>query len=182
MKKDPILEQAFALIGQLGWADFKITDLASKDLDLDIGELRQRFGSKEALLKELIAYVDAQMFEGVEDIKDDVESPKEYLFEILMTRLEILAPYKQAIRSLWGDLLCDFPAALSVLPEGLKSAHWMLEVAGIDLSGGKGGIKSALFSVAYLAMISAWLKDEGQDESKMMAFIDRMLEKMAPYL
>ena len=180
MKKDNVLEQAFTLVAQLGWSDFKITDLLEKDLDLDLIILKQRFRCKEDLLKEMLSYIDAQVFDLVGIAKDETSSLKECLFELIMIRLEVLSRYKETIHSLCNNF-SNYSLSLYFLQEGFYSAYWMLEISGVDLNGIKGMMKSFVFFISYLLIIFKWLKGEIEDESEQMFFVNKMINKLIPY-
>ena len=63
------------------------------------------------------------------------EPPRERLFDVLMRRLEALAPYKEAVRSLMRSARRNPGLALALNAMAVRSQHWMLEAAGIGAVG-----------------------------------------------
>ena len=59
------------------------------------------------------------------------EPPRERLFDVLMRRLEALAPYKDAVRSLMRSARRNPGLALALNGMALRSQRWMLTAAGI---------------------------------------------------
>src|SRR5690349_11109153 len=70
------------------------------------------------------------------------EPPRDRLFEILMRRLEVLAPYKRSVQSLMRSALCNPGLALALNSFAIRSMRWMLTGAGINTAGGKGAVRA----------------------------------------
>ena len=66
---------------------------------VSLAELRAEFGSTLAILAAHIKEIDRKVLAGG-DADMAEEPPRERLFDVLMRRLEALAPYKEAVRSL----------------------------------------------------------------------------------
>ena len=61
--------------------------------------------------------------------------PRERLFDVLMRRLEILAPHREAVRSLLRSARRNPPLALALNGLAVRSQQWMLTAAGIERIG-----------------------------------------------
>ena len=59
------------------------------------------------------------------------EPARERLFDVLMRRLEALAPYKEAVHSLLRSARRNPGLALALNAMAVRSQQWMLEAAGI---------------------------------------------------
>ena len=70
------------------------------------------------------------------------EPPRERLFDVLMRRLEALAPYKEAVRSLLRSARRNPGLALALNAMAVRSQQWMLEAAGIGASGPRGMVRA----------------------------------------
>ena len=60
------------------------------------------------------------------------------LLDVLMRRLEALAPHKDGIASILRDATCDPVAAICASPGMLRRMAWCLEAAGVSSAGGGG--------------------------------------------
>ena len=92
-----------------------------------------------------------------EDMADMAEEPpRERLFDVLMRRLEVLAPHREAVRSLLRSARRNPPLALALNGLAVRSQQWMLTAAGIKASGPRGMMRAqglavhVRFGVAHL--------------------------------
>jgi hypothetical protein len=69
------------------------------------------------------------------------EAARERLFDVLMRRLDAMAPYRESLREIAAWLRRDPLAALAFNPSMVNSMRFMLEAAGIDSEGVAGAIK-----------------------------------------
>src|SRR5690606_13796008 len=104
-------------------------------------ELRDLFSSTLAILGSHIKAIDRQV---LADIDPDMaeESPRERLFDVLMRRLELLAPHREALRSLIRSARTNPPLALALNGLAVQSQQWMLTAAGIGASGSRGLLRA----------------------------------------
>ena len=114
--------------------------------------------------------------EEVDDLAD--ESPRERLFDILMRRLEAMAPYRDGLREIGAWLRRDPAGALSMNQFVLNSMRFMLEAAGVELEDGTAGaIKLQGLALAWARIVGVWLDDDDPGLSKTMAELDRELTR-----
>lgn len=105
------------------------------------------------------------------------ESGRDRLFDIVMRRLDRLAPHKAALGHIEVSVRRD-PALLPCLNGiALDSARFMLASAGI----GTGGLRGAARAQGFVAMMArvypVWRDDTDPDQSRTMAALDRALER-----
>jgi AcrR family transcriptional regulator len=80
-------------IEQIGFAEI------AKEARVSLGQLRGEFASTLAIFAAHIKAIDRAVLAA--DLSDMAEEPpRERLFDVLMRRLEVLAPHRQAVRSL----------------------------------------------------------------------------------
>ena len=97
-----------------------------------------RFPSKGAVLAGFSRRIDrAVLAQDGGELAD--ESPRERLFDILMRRLEAMAPYREGLREATAWLRRDPVAALAMNQVVLGSMRFMLEAAGIEVEDGAAG-------------------------------------------
>ncbi|MBL4690849.1 MAG: TetR family transcriptional regulator, partial [Rhodospirillales bacterium] len=109
--------------------------------------------------------------------KADGSSARDRLFDVLMRRLDIMEPHRDAVRVLVREAAFDPLAALCRGPQFLCSMAWMLEAAGLNSGGINGAIRTKGLAVIYGCALSAWLGDDSPDSSKTMAVLDRGLAR-----
>jgi AcrR family transcriptional regulator len=141
---------------------------------LTLADCRAEFRSVLAVLAAYIKEIDRQALAGG-DTDAAEESPRERLFDVLMRRLETLAPHKAAIRSLARSATRD--PALAVALNGLtvRSMQWMLTAAEISAAGPKGILRSQGLALVYASVLRTWLDDDDPGLARTMAALDRGL-------
>ena len=122
-------------------------------------QLRAEFGSTLAILAAHIKEIDREVLAGV-DADMAEESPRERLFDVLMRRLEALAPHKEAVRSLLRSARRDPPLALALNAMAVRSQQWMLTAAGIGASGPKGMVRAQGAGAAVRQRAATWVDDD----------------------
>ncbi len=177
-KKNPhhsIIEAALNLATQKDWASVTLRDIASQ-ARVDGAELRGYFPSKEAILDHFAATIDARLAEKI-DPESATAPIRDQLFELLMARFDLLAEYKDAVRSIMQSLIAD---PLGIAP-GLMRLHasmgWTLEIAGISVGGIRGRLRIQFLSAAFLNALRVWLRDDSPDMAMTMATIDRWINR-----
>lgn len=163
------------------WKDFSF-EKVSRQSGIPLSDFYQTFQDKSAVIAALISHIDMQMLSELTDIEG---SPKEVLFEIILTRLEIASPYKAIFKKLFHECLSDPLSSLFISQKGLGSVQWMLEQAGLNPYGWSGMLRMQGLTVLYLYTLKTWFSDESEDMGKTMASLDRGLgrvEKIASAL
>ena len=127
-----LLALAFEIIAENGWRGFSFATLAER-ADLSMLEVRKTFTSTGSLLDGLNERLDQAML-AVEP--DDMEGlpPKDRVFELMMSRLEAMAPFRGGLRRLMKDARFD-PELLAMTACRLdRSLAWLQDAAGISNS------------------------------------------------
>ncbi len=141
---------------------------------LKLSELRGEFGSTLAIVAAHMKDIDRAVLAG--DGADMAEEPaRERLFDVLMRRLEALAPYKEAVHSLLRSARRNPGLALALNAMAVRSQQWMLEAAGIGASGPKGALRAQGAALMFARVLGVWLDDEDPALVRTMAALDRGL-------
>jgi hypothetical protein len=90
-----------------------------------------------------------------------------------MTRFDVLAPYKAALKSMHAAGGAD----LSLAGPFLASMRWMLEAAGIGSEGHAGRLRMAGLASVYAGVFRVWLDDDDPGHARTMAALDRRLRR-----
>lgn len=171
-----LIDAALHLAAVQGWSDTTMADIA-ETAKVPLAEARRHFASKQALLTEFFARLDAAMLEGVgREIAD--EPARDRLFDLIMRRFDAMAPYKDGIRAIAHEQVRD-PAALFCLAVGpmRRSLDWMLAGARVRPWGPLQPMQRKGLGLIFLGAMRTWLRDDSPDLSKTMAAVDRGLAR-----
>ena len=100
------------------------------------------------------AEVDAEVLAKAKPAGASEQSPRDRVFDMIMTRFEVMAPYKPALRRISHDLCCHPAEAAQLLPSSLASQYWMLAGAGAKLDGPGAGLRVAGLAVDLRQSVS----------------------------
>lgn len=170
-----IVATAFKLAASGGWHDLTLSEIATA-AKVPLPELAQLFPTKSAILAAWSRGVDAEVLKLAEAENLEGESARDRLFDVLMMRFDAMATSKEALKHIARDLSRDPVAILSLLSPAFQSLGWMLEAAGIDSSGLRGALRVRGLAVIWARVFSIWL-DDGEDQAKTMAELDRRLRQ-----
>ena len=165
-----ILLAALACAADRSWAQVSLLDIA-EHAKVPLGEMRDLFASKSAIIAELMRTVDREVLQRVDRAQG--QEKRDLLFDVLMTRFDVLSPYKAALRS----MAKSGGAELSLAGPLLSSQHWMLQAAGIDSSGPGGALRVAGLVGVYASVFRVWLEDDDPGHARTMAALDRRLRR-----
>ena len=114
-----------------GWRRLRLTKIAEA-AGVGLAEVHAEFPAKAAILEAFMAEIDRQVLAtGSTDADDAV---RDRLFEVLMRRIDALAPYKGGVAAVLRDCL-NPTVGLIGIPCLLRSMAWMLEAAGLSPNG-----------------------------------------------
>lgn len=177
-KADPskrIVDAAMHLAGQIGWADLKVTDIAA-EAGISVADVLTCYSGKPAILAAHFDRMDAAMVAGA-DADLQSQPVRDRLFDLIMRRLDAMAPHKAAIRNIARDLARDpVSGACASLRLG-KSMALALEAAGLSPAGLGGLVQIKGLGAIYLATLRVWFRDESEDMSATMAALDKSLRR-----
>ena len=125
-----------------------MSDVA-KRAGVSLAQLRAEFSSTLSILAAHIKDTDQKVLAGG-DADMAEETPREKLFDVLMRRLEILSPHRQAIRSLHAlgaRAIRVLPSRSTVSP--CNRSSWMLNAADIKVAGPKGMVRAQGLAMLY---------------------------------
>jgi AcrR family transcriptional regulator len=171
-----IVDALMELAREQRFEDISIRDIC-KAAGVSLADFRDSFPSKGAVLGGLSRRIDrAVLTQDSEELAD--ESPRERLFDILMRRLEAMAPYRDGLRETSAWLRRDPAAALAINQVVVGSMRFMLEAAGVEVEdGAAGAIKLQGLALAWARILDVWLDDDDPGLSKTMAELDRELTR-----
>ena len=173
--KKAIVEAFMALLGEKRFEAIGLGEIAER-AGLTLADFRDAFDGKVSILADFVRRTDRAVLDGIEPPSAE-ESARDRLFDIVMRRLDILAPYKAALGSLDASVRRDPGLALCLNRIALDSARFMLAAAGIGTGGLLGAARAQGYVLILARVLPVWREDEDPDLGRTMAALDRALEK-----
>jgi AcrR family transcriptional regulator len=171
--RDKAVDALMTLLAEQSFDDIGLAEVAGR-AGLKLSQLRAEFGSTLAIFAAHIKDIDRVVLAGGDaDMVD--ESPRERLFDVLMRRLEAMAPYKEAVRSMLRSARRNPGLALALNALAVRSQTWMLEAAGINAAGKKGVLRAQGAALMFARVLSVWIDDDDPALDRTMAALDRGL-------
>ena len=173
--RERILQAFMALLAEGPIERIGLAEIAAR-AGVSLADLRGEFSTPLAILAAHVKELDRKVLAGIDPELDD-ESPRERLFDVLMRRLELLAPYKEAVRSLIRSARRDPPLALALNAMAVRSQQWMLAAAGIGAAGPKGMVRAQGLALLYANVLRTWVEDDEPGLPRTLAALDRELAR-----
>jgi AcrR family transcriptional regulator len=174
-EREKIIAALLALLADKSFETISLAEVAER-AGVSLAQLRGEFSSTLAIVAAHIKATDrAVLAAGSSDMEE--EPARERLFDVLMRRLEILAPNREATRSLLRSARRN--PALAVALNGLtvRSQQWMLSAAGITASGPRGMLRAQGLAVLFASVLRTWIDDDDPGQARTMAALDRALAR-----
>ncbi len=171
-KRAKAVRAAFKLAAERGWGKTSLADIA-QEAGLSLSELRREFSCKNDILSAFQKEVDAEVLAKAKTAPE--QNARDRLFDIIMTRFEVMTPYKPALKRISSYLACRPGEGASLACSTLTSQYWMLAGAGAKLDGPGGALRVAGLAGLYAQVFQVWLKDDSPSLDKTMAALDRRL-------
>src|SRR6266516_1622131 len=173
--REKIMSAFMALLAERRIEEISFGDIAAR-AGLSLAQCRAEFGSLLAVLAAQVKEIDRQVLAGGDpDVAG--EPPRERLFDVLMRRLETLAPHKAAIRSLMRSARRSPPLALALNAMAVRSQQWMLTAADMDAAGPRGMLRAQGLAMLYASVLRTWVDDDDPGRARTMAALDRALAR-----
>jgi len=172
--RERVIEAFMLLLAEQPIERIGLAEIAER-AGVTLAELRGEFGTPLAILGAQVKELDRKVLAEVDPDMDE-ESPRERLFDVLMRRVELLAPHREAVRSLLRSARRDPPLALALNAMAVRSQQWMLTAAGIGASGPKGMVRAQGLALLFANVLRTWVDDE-DDNTQTLAALDRELAR-----
>lgn len=173
--RDAIIDALLELAAEREWHDISVSLIAER-AGVSLADFRDAFPSKGAVLGGFSRRIDGIVLRQVSDDLRE-ETAKERLFDILMRRLDAMAPYRIGLQGVADWVRRDPLAATALNRVAVNSMRFMLEAARIDTEGQTGALKIQGLVLAWGRVLSVWLKDEDAGLAATMAALDRELAR-----
>ncbi|MGE0254284.1 MAG: TetR family transcriptional regulator [Alphaproteobacteria bacterium] len=170
---DRIVDAALDLAAKGGWRGVSLEAIADA-AKLDPLVVYRATPTRVAVLEALMRRIDAAVLAGAA-ADGDAGSVHDRLLDLLLRRLEALAPHRAAIAAIVRDLPADPLEAVAVLPQAGRSLARMVAAAGLGTAGPAGALRVKLLGLVWAQTVRSWLGADDPDLSRAMATLDRAL-------
>jgi len=170
-----IVEALTRLAGKRRFEEISIRDICA-EADVSLADFRDLFPSKGAVLAGLSRRLDREVLSAQPRALEG-ETARDRLFDVLMRRLDAMAPYREGLREVYSWLRRDLAAALEMNRVVVNSMRFMLEAAGVDAQGLAAPIKLQGLAFAWARVVAVWLDDEEPGLARTMAALDAELRR-----
>jgi ubiquinone biosynthesis protein COQ9 len=163
-----------------GWTRGAV-DSAAKQLDIDPAQARLAFPkSSAAIIEAYVQAVDREMAKKLSPRKLAAMKIRERIRAMVWTRLEIMAPAREAVRNALSILAMpqNVPLAMMI---GWRSADLMWRLAGDTATDFNHYTKRMTLGAVYASTLLAWLDDESEDRADTAAFLDRRIDNVMSF-
>lgn len=172
-KREAVIEALMRLASDRPWSDIELTDIA-REGGVTLSELRDLFPSKGAILDGFTRMIDRAVIDGTN--ADLAEEPaRERVFDVIMRRLDAMAPHKRALQRISAALRGDLGSMAALNRSAVNSMRYMLAVAGVPTEGPLGFVQLQGMVISVTAVMDTWFDDDDPTQAKTMARLDREL-------
>lgn len=166
-----LVAAAMKLAAERPWREVTLPDIAAA-ANVSLVDVRNEFDSKGDVLAAFVRMVDDAVLARVPQ-RSGSQPARDALFEVIMSRFDVLAAYKPALKSVAAAWPMD-PALVRAIG---RSQAWMLRAAGIRSEGLDGQLRTAGLGAVYASAYRTWLGDDDSGLAKTMAALDRQLRR-----
>lgn len=179
-RRTKAVRAALELARERGWRDVSLADIA-QEAGLGLADLRREFSCKSDILKAFQAEIDAEVLTKSKPAEQE-QGARDRVFDIVMTRFEVMAPYKPALKRISADLCCRPGEAADLACSTLASQYWMLAGTGAKLNGVGAALRVVGLAAIYGQVFGVWLNDDTPGLDRTMAALDRCLRRGEDWL
>ena len=180
-KKYSLIKSSFKIIEKSGWKSFSFQKLSYSE-KISINEIKKFFKSEIDILNEFSKMIDIKVEKSFDYQELGNTSVKDNLFELIMLRLELMQPYRNALKSILNAFKSDPLLAKSVAKNVMNSLDFYLELTNAFNDSFLDIFKKKSIFLVYSYIFTIWLEDNSEELSKTMSELDKLLtfsEKIA---
>ena len=171
--KEKIIDAFLALLAEKSYEQIGLAEIADR-AGVSLADLRAEFGSTFAIIAAHVKEIDRSVLADID--ADMAEEPaREQLFDVLMRRLELLSPHKEAVRSLMRSAMRNPALALALNALAVRSQQWMLTAANITAAGPLGQLRAQGLALLFANVLRIWVDDDEKGLPRTLAALDRAL-------
>ena len=173
---DRLVDAALKLTAKEDWARLNLVRIA-RAARLPLADAHAACPTKAAVLGALSRRLDQAVLAEDDPSMQD-EAVRDRLFDVAMRRFDAMLPQRAAIAKIYRDLRRDPLALAATVPQMRRSLIAMVEAAGLDSTGWRGGLRVRAFGLAFARSFMVWLDEGDEGQAKTMAELDRRLRQV----
>ena len=173
--REKIIAAFMALLAEKRFETIGFGDISAR-AGVSLPDCREEFGSTLAILAAHMKQLDRAVL-GRADADMADEPPRERLFDVLMRRIELMTPHKEAVRSLVRSASRNPGLGFALNGLAVRSQTWMLTAADIDAAGPRGMIRAQGLAMLFASVLRTWVDDEDEGSARTLAALDRALAR-----
>lgn len=174
--RERIIEAMLSLLSERPFEEVSLRAIAER-AGVGLDELARAFASRGAILEAYTRRVDERVLhDGFADTAE--EAPRERLFDVLMTRLDVLRPNRPALACLLRSAERDLRLALFLNALAMRSMRWMLEAAEVTPSGWRGQLALQRLALGFARVLRVFVREDDPGLPRTMAALDKELRAM----
>jgi AcrR family transcriptional regulator len=179
---DAVVDAALALAARMPWQNVTLSDIAA-EAGLGLAALRKLVASKAHILAQFSRRVDAMLLEALAGETLEGEA-HDRLFDVIMRRLELLEPWRPALKSILAAGPDDPIAVAAGALNAMDGQRWLMEAAGIAMPRDAiaQGVRLAGLAFVQQRTMRVWVEDDDPGHARTMAVLDRALRDGATWL
>ena len=180
-KKEVIIQDSFMnILLHKKFKDVEIYEIIKK-AKIKSKEFNIFYQNKEQIVISFFTRIDLMMEKKIRKLSLG-KNIKDNLFEVCMTRFEILDQYKASINNIYSSLKTQPNLAINLYESFFKTMKLILNLSLINTKPIKGHIKLIIFSLVYLSILNEWFKDFSFNNEKTMAILDTRLSLIESFI
>jgi AcrR family transcriptional regulator len=168
-----IRQAAFALAERMEWSAIGLRAIAEQ-AGISLPDLKRHAPEKSSILEAFARDIDEAMLLVFEAHPAEGE-PHDRLFDVMMKRLEILAPYRTVVASVLRSRKGDPAQSLKLLRSVSESIGWIMAAARVEEEPRWQSLGRVGLIRAYLRALSVWARADDPGMTRTMAALDRAL-------
>lgn len=172
-REPDLLDAVMAEIARTGLRDLDRTAVARR-AGVSVAAVYDAFPTRASVLAALGRRLDRAMLDFPPEELDPL-TPRERLFELIMRRLDAALPWRPGLRRMVREMRGEPRFLLQSLCNLDRTAEWLLEIAGLPVSGVRRLVLEAALLRVYARTFETWLRDESEDLARTLATLDRGL-------
>ena len=166
-----LVAAAMKLAAERPWREVTLAQIG-ETAGVSLVDVRREFDTKADVLAAFVRSVDDAVLARAPQ-RAGAQPARDALFEVIMSRFDVLAAYKPALKS----IAASWPMEAPVVRALCQSQSWMLRAAGIRSEGLEGQLRAAGLGTVYASVYRTWLSDDDPGLAKTMAALDRRLRR-----
>jgi AcrR family transcriptional regulator len=170
-----VIIAAFDLAASPGWAEVSLRDIADA-AGCPLSDVMDLFSDKSDVLKVFAAQVDRAMLASAGDIERE-QSPRDAVFEAIMSRFDLMMPYKAGLKSIVAASPRLIPSDPQAVRAALATQNKILQAAGISTAGAPALVRQLGLARIYDQVFRIWLDDNDAGMARTMAALDKRLRQ-----